>query len=293
LRDSFPKRWFTFWPRYRTTINELVSVVKSVVGSLVDENSGEPLFKRDWSARFIDAPTVVKQKQPRMTVKDVERCLEASTSDKEKLLYSVLAGTGLRIAEALAIRIGGTEDQTSWDRNRAAIYVRSSIFNGREIARLKTVAAKRTVDLDPRLNDFISQYVESKGIKPGDYLFRARRDRPMHVNTARHWLADRRIPGFHAFRRFRITRLRECAVPEDILRFWVGHSGQSIADRYSELGQCDDLRREWAARAELSFVLPEIGKPGDPPPSSPYQASDDDLPVELFELPIEMLADVK
>jgi integrase len=275
------------------TINELVSVVKSVVGSLADESTGEPLLKRDWSARFIDAPTVAKQKQPCVTAGDIERCLRESSSDQERLLYTVVAGTGLRIAEALAIHVSGKCDHTSWSPDGSTISVRSSVFNGREIGRLKTVAAKRTVDLDPRLNDFIGHYAESKGIKVGDYLFQARRDGPMHVNTARHWLADHGIPGFHAFRRFRITRLRECAVPEDILRFWVGHSGQSITDTYSKLGECDDLRKEWATRAELGFVLPEISKPGDPPPSSPYQASDDDLPVELFESPIEMLADAK
>jgi hypothetical protein len=29
--------------------------------------------------------------------------------------------------------------------------------------------------------------------------------------------------GFHAFRRFRFTNLRKQGVPEDLLRFWIGH----------------------------------------------------------------------
>jgi site-specific recombinase XerD len=130
------------------TINELVVVVKQAVGSLLDENTGEPLIKREWSARFIDAPTVTKQKQPCMTAKDVDRYIKEATNEQEAVLYAILTGTGLRIAEALAVRVSGKEGQTSWHSERQAIDVRSSLFNGKEISRLTTAAAKRTIDLD-------------------------------------------------------------------------------------------------------------------------------------------------
>ena len=250
------------------TINELVAVVKSVVGSLVDENTGEPRLKREWSARFIDCPTIAKQKQPCVTTMDVERCLKESTSDQEKVLYAVLAGSGLRIAEALAVHVGGTQDQTSWNPDSQSIDVRSSIFNGREIPRLKTVAAKRSVDLDPRLNDLMAQYVEANGIRSGDYLFQARSGRPMHVNTARHRLAKHKIPGFHCFRRFYISRRREMGVPEDLIRYAVGHSGRGITDRYSKLGENVELRREWTRRTGLGFAIPELRSVGHPAPKS-------------------------
>lgn len=250
------------------TINELVVVVKSVVGSLVDENTGEPLLKREWSSRFIDCPTIAKQKQPCVTTKDVERCLKESNSDQEKVLYAVLAGTGLRIAEALAIHVNGTQDQTSWSPEQVAIDIRSSIFNGREIPRLKTVAARRTVDLDPRLNDLMAQYVEANSIQPGDYLFQARSGRPMHVNTARYRLAKHKILGFHCFRRFYISRRREMGVPEDLIRYAVGHSGRGITDRYSKLGENIELRRDWVLRAGLGFAIPELRLSGHPAPKS-------------------------
>jgi integrase len=297
------------------TINELVAVVKMVVSSQVDEETGAAIFKREWSATYIDCPTVRKQKQPCVTAKDVEHCITEATSDQEALLYALLAGTGMRIAEVLSVHVDGSDNQTSWDHASGAIAIRSSLYNGTEIQRVKTVAARRTVDLDPSLNDLVTRFVELNGIQPGGYLFQTRRRRAMHVNTVRNRLAARGIPGFHSFRRFRITRLREYAVPEDILRFWVGHSGQSITDRYSKLGECDDLRREWATRAELGFALPELCKRGDPPPScrdevkrdgahllaepaeralevAAYHATDDDLPIDLFESPTETLAEV-
>lgn len=189
------------------TINELIAVVKQVVGSLVDQE-GNRIHKREWNHAFIDLPDISNQKQPCLSTKDVERCIRNATSDQEKLLYALLAGSGLRIAEAISTRVSGRGDQTSWTPEGQAIEVRSSIFNGREIARLKTAAAKRTVDLDPALSDLIAKFVELQGIQPGDYLFQARSGRPMHLKTARERLAKHGIAGFHSFRRLRITRLR-------------------------------------------------------------------------------------
>ena len=292
------------------TINELVSVVKQVVGSVVDQDGNE-VFKRDWNHTFIDLPTVADQNQPCLTRQDVERCIENAATEQEKLLYAVLAGTGLRIAEALSIHVAGRADQTSWSPESQAIMVCSSIFAGKEIARVKTDAARRTVDLDPSLNDLIASFVEHEGIQPGAYLFQARSGRPMHLKTARERLAKHKIPGFHAFRRFRITRLRESGCAEDILRFWVGHEGQNITDRYSKLGEKIDLRLEWSRRAGLGFDLPELcNSPGSPAPkvcSAPqpgtpapaveevprYEATDDDLPLELFQPSPESLVEME
>src|SRR5262249_34177294 len=141
------------------TINELVAVVKQVMGSVVDQD-GNKVYRREWNHNFIDLPVVSKQNQPCVTDRDVERCIKDAASDQERVLYCVLAGSGLRIAEALAIHLSGQEDQTSWHPGSQVIYVRSSIFNGQEICRLKTAAAKRAVDLDPGVNDLIAKFVE-------------------------------------------------------------------------------------------------------------------------------------
>ena len=247
------------------TINELIATVKQVVGSLVDQE-GNTIHKREWNHTFIDLPDISNQKQPCLSAKDVERCIRDAASDQERALYSVLAGSGLRIAEALAIHANGREDQTSWSPQDQAILVRSSVFGGREILRLKTEAAKRAVDLDPVLSGLINRFIELQGIQPGDYLFRARSGRPMHLKTARERLAKHAIPGFHSFRRFRITRLRELGIPEDLIRYWVGHAGKDITDRYSKLAENRDLRKEWALRAGLGFSLDHLGNPGDPRP---------------------------
>lgn len=52
-------------------------------------------------------------------------------------------------------------------------------------------------------------------------------------NIARDSLSKLIVPGFHVFRRFRLTNLREAGVPGDIERFWMGHADKTIGDRYS------------------------------------------------------------
>ena len=174
--------------------------------------------------------------------------------------------------------------------------------------RLKTAAAKRIVDLDATLNDLIARYVDINRIQPGHYLFQARSGHPMHKKTATERLAKHKIRGFHAFRRYRISHLREIGVPEDIIRYWVGHAGQGITDRYSKLGQNVEPRRDWARRAGLGFEVPELCTAprqdphvGSSPDSesaesakadttveaiaevAPFVATDEDLPLELFQ----------
>jgi len=78
--------------------------------------------------------------------------------------------------------------------------------------------------------------------------------------TMRAHLKSLGICGFHTFRRYRITRLRELGTPEDIVRYWAGHAGGGITDRYSKLAENKELRKQWAVRAGLGFELPEIKK---------------------------------
>ena len=254
------------------TVNEYLMVMKAVVASAVDPATGDPLYPRTWNHSFIDAPTISAQKQPCATKDDVERAIKNATTHQEQLLYAVLSGTGLRIAEALSIHVAGTEDQTCWDAANATITVCSSIYNGAEQHRVKTQAANRVVDLDPRLNAAIIRFTAEQNIQPGAFLFQSKSGRAMHLRTATARLKKLGIPGFHAFRRHRITRLRELGTLEDIVRYWAGHQGAGITDLYSKLAENIELRKEWALRAGLGFSLGHLGKPGDPRPHAAQAA---------------------
>jgi integrase len=66
------------------------------------------------------------------------------------------------------------------------------------------------------------------------------------------------VRGFHCFRRFGITRLRDQGVPEDILRYWIGHADQTVTDPYSNISKRIQSRKQWAKKAGLGFDLPEL-----------------------------------
>jgi len=62
--------------------------------------------------------------------------------------------------------------------------------------------------------------------------------------------------GFHAFRRFRVTHLRKNMVPEDLVKFWIGHAPRTVTDEYSKLKDDVEFRKDVAERVGLGFSLP-------------------------------------
>jgi hypothetical protein len=62
--------------------------------------------------------------------------------------------------------------------------------------------------------------------------------------------------GFHSFRRYRVTHLRKKRVPEDLLRFWIGHADKSVTDGYSKVKEDVEFRQLCAANVGLGFEIP-------------------------------------
>jgi hypothetical protein len=125
------------------------------------------------------------------------------------------------------------------------------------------------------LSELVAAFVELKGIGPGDYLFQSRGGGPMHVNTARHRLAKHNIPGFHSMRRWRVSYLKKFGTPEQLLKFWIGHSsGKDITARGDTTARydksCDDREwcQTWANKCGIGFDLPELRSVGHPAPKS-------------------------
>ncbi len=226
------------------TIREIVTLVKQIIGSVTDAD-GNRMYPRVWNNEFIDMPDLSKQAQPTLTPEMLAIALVA----RDRILYAFLAATGLRIGEALAVRITDDGAHTAWDPIRAVVRVRTSLWQGKEQSP-KTAASLREVDLDPRINDLLLRWAVNHGDSP--YLFLE------PLSTLRDRLTRLGIPGFHCFRRFRITRLRELGTPEDIVRYWAGHAGQGITDRYSKLAENVELRKTWAARSGTGFDIPEV-----------------------------------
>ncbi len=221
-------------------------VIKMVVASAVN-SEGEQIHPRKWNHDFIGLPIVELEKQHRPTVTESELGeILASTKGRYVVLFALLAGTGLRIGEALGLK------SIDLSPDCRVLYVRRSVWHGQE-QQPKTPNAVREIDIAEPLSRLLREY--SKG-KSG-YLFAAASGRPLQQrNVLRTLHATGKKVGFHAFRRFRTETLRRARVPEDLIKLWLGHSKNTVTDFYAG-GLSKDLawRLEWCDRVGLGFSL--------------------------------------
>jgi len=240
------------------TVNKYVEYIKQVVKSLKARN-GEPVHKRTWDAETMDLPVVKyrEQKRPALKTKAVSQLI-ADSEGQERALYVLLAATGMRISEALAIetrhfvndgRTVEVEQQVEKDSPRLVKY-------------LKTDAAHRQIDLHPDVAEFLQRHMAGKR----GLLFQTRRNTPhLYGNLEDRWLTPRLAKmgldeegmGWHSFKRFRKTWLRGRRCLEDINNFWMGHTPQTMSELYSHLHEELEMRLAEAESVGYGFDLPK------------------------------------
>jgi len=227
------------------------SVVKMVLASAVNSD-GDQLYPRTWNPEFVGLPIVWKEEQERQTITETELAEEilANAKGRYYVLFALLAGSGLRIGEALAVK------DTSFSPDCRIVYVRSSIWGGKEQTP-KTPSAVREIDIPEPLAALLREYVAGKS----GYLFTTASGRPLSQrNVLRALHATGKKVGFHAFRRFKTETLRRAAVPQDLERFWLGHASVTVTDWYARGLTLDRTwRREWCECAGLGFPMGYVG----------------------------------
>jgi integrase len=207
----------------------------------------------------MDLPVVVHSEQKRPSLKaDTISELIRSSSGQEQALYVLLAATGMRISEALAV---GTQQFTN---DFKTIWVEQQVEkdSARIVSYLKTDAAKRQIDLHPDIAEYLRRYTAEKT----GLLFHTASGTPhLYGNLADRWLAprlsemglDEEGMGWHAFKRFRKTWLRGVRCLEDINNFWMAHRPQTMSELYSHLHEEVEIRLKEAERVGYGFNLPE------------------------------------
>ena len=232
------------------TIQNYSAVVKMVVASAVNQE-GEPLYPRKWNADFIGLPIVRKDAQRRPTFEAAKvSAIVSGVRDRYRVLFALLAVSGLRAGEVIGLKV---EDLSPDCRT---LHVRRAVWGGKEQSP-KTENAVRSVDLPESLAALLQKHVAGRV----GYVFTTRLGRPMSQrNLLRVLHAVAGKTGLHAFRRFRAAVLRKAGVPEDLIRFWLGHAGRSVTDDYARQLRDDiPFRQEWAARTGLGFELGYVG----------------------------------
>jgi integrase len=233
------------------TITTYIGLVKLVVASAVDKN-GEQLFPRKWNHEFIDLPIVDGQRQPTFPTETMTMIIQKADG-QDRVLFALLAGTGLRAGEALGLEVKHLSDGCQ------TITVEQSCWQG-AIQTPKTKNAYRQVDLSPTLANLIKSFV---GDRRCGLLFANQTGRPLsQTNLLRRSLhpilreLGAEKAGFHAMRRFRTTWLRRQRAPEDLIKFWLGHSESSITDSYSKLAADAEFRKQVAEKVGTGFEVP-------------------------------------
>jgi integrase len=223
-------------------VNKILTVVKMVVKSAVSPK-GEYLYPRVWNSDFLDVPVIchAEQNTPVITPAAIQELISRSNG-LEKALYALLAGSGLRIAEARSLATGDLGGNY-WNSDAGMIVIRQGLT--------KTDAGAREIDLAPELNSFLIKVIGSERsfIAPEPifdlgYSAMLRRMKKLGVRD-----------GFHAFRRFRITHLRKSRVEPGLVQFWAGHAEASVTDGYDKIKLDVETRKTEAARVGLGFEL--------------------------------------
>jgi len=241
-------------PRFSAkSIENYLAVIKSVVASVLNDK-GEPVYSVKWNHNFMDLPVVEEQNAPSFTAAEIETIISRANG-QDKILYALLAGSGLRIGEAFALQVEDVCD--------TVIHVKRSAWEG-DLCSPKTAAGKREVDLHSSLATALRDHI---GSRKSGLVFPSARGTPqrksnllrrsLHPNTPRDGKATLRLP---CLQEIPSCSLDKELVPEILVHIWMGHSNKDISQHYARTGVKIDgmFRTMTAQRVGLSFTLPEL-----------------------------------
>jgi integrase len=231
------------------TVGNIVMVVKLAVAF---GRKKHKLPAREWDMEEIDAPIVDERKQHKPIFSDDEVTNICKIATGRLQMAAVLfAASGMRTGELLGLQVQHFDGH--------AVLIEQQVWRG-QVLPPKTPNAHRTIDLHPDVCRLLAQFI---GTRTKGFLFQTRGGKPMSQrNLIREFYSvlevlKIKMAGFHAFRRYRITYLRNARCPYGLLRFWDGHARRDMSDVYDQSHKDIPYRRDVAGSMGLGFVLPE------------------------------------
>ena len=275
------------------TIRKIVNTVPLIIKSAEDDDCN-PLYSKTWNFKSIlEMVPHEDAQQPTITAKRLANALKfkGMHSDRYRIVIALLAGTGIRVGELLALRASDDGEHSGWNQENSALEIRTSMWDGVEQLP-KTKAAIRTVDLCEPVNAMVAAYTKNTNKKPGDRLFSTRTGTPYRPASLQELALDPLgVPGAHSLRRWRVTHLRTAGCPDPLIKFWLGHAKPGgITALYDKSVDNDEWRQQQANHLGIGFNLPVSPTPNriekmlavnDAIPST-YVATDSDLPEVMF-----------
>jgi integrase len=205
----------------------------------------------------VELPKARKLRMRCYAVQEVKRVL-AYTKGAERVFFWLAAETGLRAGEPIALRVSDV------DVEKLAVEVSKAIWNGSE-DNPKTEAAFRSICVSSRLGSQVKEYLADR---VDGYLFQTCSGNPRDasnvferkLNTLLERLEipkidikllakfvgkDRTIEqatrsekraaslGLHSFRHTNATAMDSLAIPQQIRKQRLGHSGNGVTENYT------------------------------------------------------------
>jgi integrase len=202
------------------TIVETFKVFKTVIASARDKRL-KRVHPREWDLVYIGLPKVSKREQhrPTFTAKEIVHIIKNCKLAIHRTAVVLLAATGMRIAELLALEIG-----KHISPDCSVVYVRQQRSRKGDIASTpKTDASYRDVDVHPFVAKLLREYI---GDRKSGFLFETGTGKMLWPSTLyrdalKPILKDvgRSKVRFHAFRRFRQAVLEKSDVRQLLEHF--------------------------------------------------------------------------
>jgi len=172
-----------------------------------------------------------------------------------RMLFILCGATGLRIGEALGIRIEHIRDVGT------RIIIVEKAWNGQIHDFLKTDNGEREIDVHPAVAKLLLEYI---GDRKSGLLFCSSAGKQLWQSNilCRHLHPALKRVGFpksgnHAFRRFRDTHLKNFTqCPIGLINFWLGWGSEDMSGHYDAIRRDMTKRKAEAEAAGLGFDLP-------------------------------------
>ena len=169
-----------------------------------------------------------QQRRPVFTAKQVGQIVERAEG-QYKVLFAVLAASGLRISEVLGLKI----ENVLSDCYRLRIVEKN--YAGRQEDFLKTDNGERMVELHSSIAKLLRHHIGNRTQGFGAFERETevrlcvsnileRHLHPVLVGDEETTGVTGKKAGEHAFRRFRDGHLRAKRCPAGLLKYWIGHS---------------------------------------------------------------------
>ena len=232
-------------------------VVKMVISSCVNED-GEEIYPRNWKKMGLVIPKVTRKKQrrPCFTVEVMNHLANSLTIKPQMRMLFILCGaSGLRVGEALGIRIEKILD------NGSRIIIDEKAWRGEIHDYLKTENGEREIDFPANVAKLLVEFI---GDRKSGLLFCTRNGMQLSQSNIlrRHLHPALAEVGFekagnHGFRRFRDTFLKNHTnCPEGVLHFWLGWGAEGMSGHYDQIKNDVAFRKHVVNRYGVGFDVP-------------------------------------